>query len=125
MLRAFETGRVVPYLVGTMFVLVFVFAAVMRTVDHADFKTFGTALWWAVATVTTVGYGDVVPKEPLGRLIASLLMIMGFALLSLITGTIASALVSRLMEQRSDDRVLEALARLEERLARLEERPPA
>jgi voltage-gated potassium channel len=108
-----------------MFALVFVFAGVMRIFDHADFKSYGTALWWAVATVTTVGYGDVVPKEPLGRLIASLLMITGFALLSLITGTIASALVSRFMIHREDDRVLEALARLEERLARLEERPPA
>ena len=85
----------------------------------------GDALWWAVATVTTVGYGDVVPKKAVGRVVASLLMITGFAFLSLITGTIASALVARFTRPRSDERVVQALARLEERLERLEQRPPA
>ena len=122
MLHAFETGRVLPYLVGTIIVLVFAFAAVMRIVDQKDFESYGTALWWAVATVTTVGYGDVVPEEPVGRLVAALLMILGFSLLSLITGTIASTLVSRFMSRQSDERVLAAIARLEDRIARLEER---
>jgi voltage-gated potassium channel len=124
LLRAFETGRVLPYLIATMVMLVFVFAAVMRLVDEKDFQTFGVALWWAVATVTTVGYGDVVPTEPVGRLVASLLMITGFAFLSLITGTIASVLVARFTTQRGESAALEALARVEERLARLEDRLP-
>jgi voltage-gated potassium channel len=124
LLRAFETGRVLPYLIATMFVIVFVFATVMRLVDEEDFNTFGTALWWAVATVTTVGYGDVVPTTAFGRSIASVLMITGFAFLSLITGTIASVLVARFTRSESNDALLEALARMEERLARLEERPP-
>lgn len=122
LVRAFQSGRVLPYLVGTMLVLVFAFAAVMRIVDSTDFKTYGTALWWAVATVTTVGYGDVVPKEPLGRAVASVLMVSGFAFLSLIIGTIASALVSRIASERPREELLGALARIEERLARLEER---
>ena len=125
LLRAFQTGRVLPYLIGTMTLIVFAFATVMRFVDEKDFETFGIALWWAVATVTTVGYGDVVPTTTVGRSVASLLMITGFAFLSLITGTIASVLVSRLTSQKSDEPVLEAIARLEERMGRLEERPPA
>jgi voltage-gated potassium channel len=124
LLRAFETGRVLPYLIATMVGIVFVFAAVMRLVDEKDFQTFGKALWWAVATVTTVGYGDVVPKEPVGRLVASLLMTTGFAFLSLITGTIASVLVARFTTQRGESAALAALARVEERLARLEDRLP-
>jgi voltage-gated potassium channel len=125
LLKAFETGRVLPYLIATMVVIVFVFATVMRIFDQADFKTYGDALWWAVATVTTVGYGDIVPKTTVGRTVASLLMITGFAFLSLITGTIASVLVARFTRTRSDDRIVETLARVEERLARLEQRPPA
>jgi voltage-gated potassium channel len=124
LLKAFETGRVLPYLIATMIVIVFVFATVMRLFDEEDFKSYGDALWWAVATVTTVGYGDVVPKTTVGRSIASVLMITGFAFLSLITGTIASVLVARFTRQRSEDSILEALARLEERLERLEARPP-
>ena len=122
LLRAFETGRVLPYLIATMVGIVFVFAAVMRLVDEKDFQTFGKALWWAVATVTTVGYGDVVPKEPVGRFVASLLMITGFAFLSLIIGTIASVLVARFTTQRGESAALEALARLEERIERLDAR---
>jgi voltage-gated potassium channel Kch len=125
LLKAFETGRVLPYLITTMVVIVFAFATVMRIFDQADFKTYGDALWWAVATVTTVGYGDIVPKTAVGRTVASLLMITGFAFLSLITGTIASVLVARFTRTRSDERVVQALARLEERLERLEQRPPA
>lgn len=125
LLRAFASGRIFLYLTSLMVLIVFAFATVMRIFDPEDFETFGTALWWAVATVTTVGYGDVVPTTTVGRAIASGLMISGFAFLSLITGTIASVLVSRLGASTRDQRVLEAIAQVEERLARLEERPPA
>jgi hypothetical protein len=86
LVRAFRPGRIFPALVGTMVALVFLFAAFMRLFDSADFPTYGGALWWAVSTVTTVGYGDVVPKQPVGRVVAAVLMIAGFAFLSLLTG---------------------------------------
>ena len=95
LVRGLQTGRVLPALFVTMIGLIFVFAAIMRIVDPKSFETFGTALWWSASTVTTVGYGDVVPKEPFGRFVAAILMVLGFAFLSLVTGTIASALVSR------------------------------
>ena len=110
--RAFETGRILPFMFLTLMLVAFAFAAVMRIVDRTDFPTYGNALWWAVATITTVGYGDVVPKEPVGRVVAGVLMLLGFASLSLLTGIIASALVSR----RRDDEVQQ----LERRVAELE-----
>jgi voltage-gated potassium channel len=102
--------------------LIFVFAAIMRIVDPKSFQTFGTALWWSASTVTTVGYGDVVPKEPFGRFVAGILMVLGFAFLSLVTGTIASALVSRYNLDKESDPVVQAINRLERRIAELEKR---
>ena len=124
-MRALETGRILPSMIFTIIALVFVFAGVMRVVDREDFPTYGRALWWAVATVTTVGYGDVVPTQPVGRAVASLLMASGFAFLSLVTGTVASALVSRAREEQVDrgmEDTVEALEAIERRLISIEDR---
>ena len=122
LVRGLETGRILPALFLTMFGLIFIFAAVIRIADHESFPTYGTALWWSVSTVTTVGYGDVVPQQPFGRIVAGVLMVVGFGFLSLVTGAIASGLVSRNREAKESDEVVEAINRLEQRLAELEKR---
>ena len=114
--RAFETGRIVPFLVLSVTVLVVFCGVLMWLVDREDFPTLGLALWWATQTVTTVGYGDAVPVQPAGRLLATGLMIVGYASLSLLTGIVASLLVQRRLATRDDS----ALARVEERLAEVE-----
>jgi voltage-gated potassium channel len=88
----------------------------MWLVDRKDFPSLGLALWWAASTVTTVGYGDAVPVQPAGRFVATGLMIIGFASLSLLTGVIASLLVNRRAAEQSDS----AIARVEDRLAEIE-----
>jgi len=117
--RAFETGRILPFLMLAIAVLAFVSGAAMWIIDRQDFPTLGVALWWAVTTVTTVGYGDVVPKEPAGRAVASGLMIVGYASLSLLTGIIASLLVARRSAglQATEEQVLD---RIDHRLAEVE-----
>jgi voltage-gated potassium channel len=122
LVRGLQTGRVLPALFVTMLGLIFAFAAVMRIVDSESFPTYGTALWWSVSTVTTVGYGDVVPHQPFGRLVAGALMVLGFAFLSLVTGTIASALVSRFTADQQSTLMVDAIDRLERRIAELEKR---
>jgi voltage-gated potassium channel len=119
--RAFETDRVLLYLIGAVTVIAVTFAAIVRVVDSEDFPTFGLALWWAVSTVTTVGYGDVVPVEPLGRAVAAGLMVVGFASLSLLAGIIASALIARraAVQQETID-ALAAIERVERRLDEIE-----
>ena len=107
--RALETGRIIPYLMTVIALTTLGAGVVMWLVDRKEY-TLGRALWWSAQTVTTVGYGDVTPVEPWGRLVATGLMILAFAFLSLLTGTVASLLVS----QRRNP------ADLEERIARLE-----
>ena len=115
--RAFETGRILPFLIGVITALVFCFGLLMWIVDREDFPTVGLALWWAASTVTTVGYGDHVPVEPAGRFVATGLMITWFAGLSLLTGVVASMLVSRSAAAQAH----ETLERLEGKLNKIEE----
>lgn len=63
---------------------------VERGQPHATIRTFGDSVWWACSTLATVGYGDVVPVTPLGRLVAVALMACGLALLGAITGSFSS-----------------------------------
>lgn len=74
---------------------VIIFGVVERVVDPESFDTVWLAIWWAIQTVTTVGYGDVVPQSSAGKAIASILMIGGLSLLAVVTATITSAFVAR------------------------------
>lgn len=93
--RAFERGRILRWLVLTIATITVAYGVLMRIVDPHDFPTVGTGMWWAASTVTTIGYGDVVPTTDLGKIVASGLMIFGFASLSLLTGIVASVFVAR------------------------------
>jgi voltage-gated potassium channel len=114
--RAVDRGRILPYLILCIVGLSIGWAVLMRLVDPHDFPTIGLALWWAVMTVTTVGYGDIVPTTAEGRIVASGLMIIGFASLSLLTGFVASLLVHR----RAMEDAEPGLARIEQRLEEIE-----
>ncbi len=109
MARAFETGRILPYLILAITGTALASALVMRIVDSDEYPTFGRAAWWAAQTVTTVGYGDVTPVSTSGRVVATVLMIMGFAFLSIITGTVASLLVAQQTGAHDLERRIEAL----------------
>ena len=70
-------------------------AILMTVVDHDNFPSIGSGLWWAVQTVTTVGYGDDVPTTVAGQFIAALVMLLGIGFLTVITAAITSTFVSR------------------------------
>jgi voltage-gated potassium channel len=67
----------------------------IRFVDHENFPSVGLGIWWALQTVTTVGYGDVVPSTLAGRVIGGLVMAIGIAFISFVTAGVTSALVQR------------------------------
>jgi voltage-gated potassium channel len=78
-----------------------VFGLLMTAIDHSNFTTLGQGLWWSVQTVTTVGYGDHVPTNVAGRLVATLVMLLGLAFLAVITAAITSSFVARATEERT------------------------
>lgn len=95
----FARGKVVGY-VGAAAALVLVVAALAvldaeRSSPGATIRSIGDALWWAGSTVTTVGYGDQFPTTIEGRVVAVLLMIIGIALVGVITAALASRFVER------------------------------
>jgi voltage-gated potassium channel len=93
-------------------------------VDRDGIGTLGDSLWWALQTVTTVGYGDVVPEDTTGKLIGAVLMLNGIALVSVITAAVTAMLVEQARRRRStsDETLLATLERIEARLAELEAR---
>ena len=72
----------------------------MTLIDHENFPSVGLGLWWAVQTVTTVGYGDYVPRNVAGRIVATLVMIGGIGFVTVITAAITSGFVARSRQER-------------------------
>ncbi|MGV8908650.1 MAG: potassium channel family protein [Propionicimonas sp.] len=95
-------GKVVIYTVGSTILLVIVGSLAITDAERgepgANIMTWGDGLWWALSTITTVGYGDRFPVSLAGRIVAAALMIGGIALLGVVTATIASWLVQRVSE---------------------------
>jgi voltage-gated potassium channel Kch len=88
--------RDAAYLIAAFWaVAVVVFGVLERLVDPKTFHTVWAGMWWAVETVTTVGYGDIVPQQTAGRLIGGFLMLGGLSLLAVVTAAITSGFVSR------------------------------
>jgi voltage-gated potassium channel len=95
----------------------------MRVVDHREYHHVGKALWFALQTVTTVGYGDVTPTAPSGRFIAAVIMLTGIGFLAVITASVTAALVEngrRRFAAQSDADQTERLDELNQRLTRIE-----
>jgi voltage-gated potassium channel Kch len=87
-------------IVSATFAVVIAAGLLMTVIDETEFPTVGVGLWWAVQTVTTVGYGDVTPKDVGGRLVATLVMLEGTAFIAIVTAVITSSFVTRAQTQR-------------------------
>ena len=92
--RAIERRRIFRYLTGALLVLSLAAGVLAWLVAPRDFETLGDALWWALVTLATVGYGDVVPETAWGRVIGSAIIVMGVTFLAMLTATVTSFLVA-------------------------------
>ena len=102
----------------------------MRVADPNNFPSVGLAIWWALQTVTTVGYGDVVPTTVAGRVVGGVEMVIGVAFIAFVTSGVTSSVIQRGgVEAQEADRardehnaqtILDALAELGHRLSDIE-----
>ena len=123
--RAVVSGRIIPYLVLMMLVAMMVAALTVHVLSPKAFTTFGDEVWWAAQTVTTVGYGDVVPKTSGGRFIGGIVMFVSVATVSLVTAVVTAGFVAYQQRRMSGEverhqELRDALARIEERLTAIE-----
>lgn len=131
--RAVVSGRIIPYLALTIIVVTLVAGFAAWLLAPKGFDGLDDAMWWAAQTVTTVGYGDVVPSSTGGRVIAILVMAFGVSAVSFVTAVVTSTFLAwqqaRLAQTRGLDQPTpherqthETLQRIEQRLEGLEQR---
>ncbi len=84
-LTKYKVDRAFIYVIS----LLFISALSMKWIEP-EFETYGDALWWAVVTTTTVGYGDLYPETAAGKIVAAVLMMVGIGTIGVITGTVAA-----------------------------------
>ena len=120
LLREPPSIRVAASVVVTATALVVVGGGVlMRLVDHREYGNVWVAMWWALQTVTTVGYGDVTPTAVAGRIIGVFVMLQGIAFLTITTAAITSTFIAKAERQRAAAEASD-YEQIEARLARIE-----
>ena len=72
----------------------------MRVLDHDEYPNIWRGMWWALQTVTTVGYGDVTPTHVSGRIVAAFVMLEGIAFVAILVAAITSTFVARAARER-------------------------
>lgn len=105
MINVFEKEKqILQVILGIALMFVFMSALFIFQIEHEaqpnNFNNFFSALWWAFATLTTVGYGDIYPITNIGRVISMILSIMGIALVALPSGIITAGFVNELKDFR-------------------------
>ena len=138
-LRAVARGNVLPYLAAATAALTVATGFLVTLIAHKDFPTFEDGIWFALQTLTTVGYGDIVPHSAWGRVVGAVVMVVGVTFLSYLTAVVTSLLISaRQSEQAADAEARRAageeetrallrqlLARLDAIEGKLDNRPDA
>jgi voltage-gated potassium channel Kch len=99
--RVVATRRIFPVLVLITLSLALLAGFVATLVDKEDFPSLEIGVWWAIVTLATVGYGDVVPTTTWGRVVGSATIIVGVTFLSFLTAIVTSLFISTEQEQKA------------------------
>ena len=117
-------------IVSSTAVIVLASGLLMRVLDHREYPNIFIGMWWAIQTVTTVGYGDVTPRNVAGRVVAAAVMLEGIAFVAIVTAAVTSTFVARATEQhdvaatdadkKRDDQIESSLTEINQRLDQVE-----
>ena len=128
-LRRQQSPEVRPRDAAYLVIVVWLFAVIAwgiaeHFIDPKTFPTIWLGMWWALQTVTTVGYGDIVPEQTAGKIVATLLLLGGLAFISVVTASITTGFIARRERQQREsgqDPVLQRLDRIAARLDAIEQ----
>jgi voltage-gated potassium channel len=96
-----STRGALAAIVTSTLVVVVASGVLMRVFDHREYPNIFRGIWWAMQTVTTVGYGDVTPTSTFGRIVACFVMLVGVALIAIVTAAVTSTFVERALHARA------------------------
>ena len=103
----FNSRRLRTILAALLF-FIFLFGYLFY-VSEPGVRNLGDGIWWALVTITTVGYGDITPVTTLGRVVASSLMLLGLGLIATITAIVSAKFIQNFVDHHTNDDVLEKL----------------
>jgi voltage-gated potassium channel len=122
--------RVFPFLAFTTLIVALLAGFVVTVIDKEDFPDYGTAVWWAIVTLGTVGYGDVVPHTGWGRVVGSVVIVFGVTFIAFLTAVVTSLFVEaeqeehrvhfEKLQQAANDETLRLLQELSDRVSKVE-----
>ncbi len=120
LLETVFNSRRLRTILGALIFFVCVFGYVFY-ITEPGVDTFGDGIWWALVTVTTVGYGDITPSTTLGRFVASALMFLGLGLIATVTAIVSAKFTQNFVDTHTNDDVLAKLEELESEIEKLKE----
>ena len=103
----FNSRRLRTILIGLSFVIT-LFGYIFY-ITEPTIESIGDGFYWALVTVTTVGYGDITPTTPSGKLIASFLILLGLGLIATITAIVSAKFIQNYVDHHTNDDVLDKL----------------
>ena len=118
--RVFNSRRL-RTIIGVLALAIIAFGYIFY-IAEPDIKTFGDGIWWALVTVTTVGYGDIELATTLGRFVASALMFVGLGLIASVTAIISVKFIQNFVDHHTNDDVLEKLDEMQKDLDELKKK---
>jgi len=94
------SGRKIIVFISAVFILAILFGSLMYAIEGGNngFSSIPRSIYWAIVTLTTVGYGDISPVTPLGQIVAVIIMIMGYGIIAIPTGLVSAEMVRTHMQ---------------------------